>query len=416
MAATPEASDAPAPGASDLRDSTAKGAQQGAGSTHDGSVSVETSSTQQKRTPEIVDATRWKPFVEIGLLPSSATQAAQKLVVSSYRMVGLVLLTVVIVVLLGYIAITAFYFFSRSWVAPVAISPSDDHVVALQSSLATQLNERERLAGELAQSERSIAAEQSFQVQFVKAIQMDLQGRRAALSRAHRLSKQAAATRDEIRDTNGDYSESTFERMNDDYAAGMIDRQAMLSGKFVLSQISAANLTLAERQSEYDQRAADLAVQARSLDAILEGRAESSALSYDVLEIVRNYESSKLALRHQLAERDRLKASIVRQDEIIDRIKESAYLRALADGATVALVPYANLDHVKTGTSLYACRLDMIVCRRVGRVIAVLPGEVQVTHPSRDLILRGRMIEMQMTEPSAAQETLLFAGGPPLGF
>lgn len=363
-----------------------------------------------------MDATQWKPFAEIGLLPGAATQAAQKLVVSTYRMVGLIMLTVVIVVLVGYIAITAFYFFSRSWVAPVAISASDEHVVALQSSLATQLNERERLAGELAQAERSIAAERSFQQQFIRAIQNDLQGRKTALSRAHRLAKAAAATRDEIRETNGDYSTSTFERMNDDYAAGMIDRQAMLAGKFVLSQISAANLTLAERQAEYDQRASDLSIQARSLDAILEGRTDTSAMSYDILEIARNYESSKLTLRHELDERDRLKASIARQDKIIDGIKQSAYLRALADGTTVALVPYANLDGVEKGTPLYACRLDMLICRQVGRVLDVLPGEVQVTHPTRDLLLRGRMIEMQMSEPSAAQETLLFAGGPPLGF
>ncbi|NVB84259.1 MAG: hypothetical protein HOV81_38135 [Kofleriaceae bacterium] len=363
-----------------------------------------------------MDATQWKPFVEIGLLPNSATQAAQKLVVSTYRMVGLAMLTVVIVVLVGYIAVTAFYFFSRTWVAPVAIAPSDEHVVALQSSLATQLNERERLAGELAQAERSIAAEQSFQLQFIAAIRKDLENRRTALGRAKRLSRSAAATRDEIRETNGDYSASTFERMNDDYAAGMIDRQAMLSGKFVLSQISAANLTLAERQAEYDQRASDLSVQAQSLDAILANRSDSTALSYDILEVARNYENSKLALAREIGNRDRLKTAIARQDEIIGGINQSAYLRALADGAVVALVPYANLGNVHKGTPLYACRLDMIMCRRVGRVLDILPGEVQVSHPTRDLTLRGRMIEMQMSEPSAAQESLLFAGAPPLWF
>lgn len=399
-----------------MRDPAGKRALRTSDLAHGGSASVETSLPRQKPPPEIVDATQWKPFVEIGLLPSSATQAAQKLVVSTYRMVGLAMLTVVIVVLVGYIAVSAFYFFSHSWVAPVAISPSDEHVVALKSSLATQLNERERLSGQLEEAERSIAAEQSFQLQFIAAIRKDLENRKTALGRARRLSRSAAATRDEIRETNGDYSASTFERMNDDYAAGMIDRQAMLSGKFVLSQISAANLTLAERQAEYDQRAADLAVQAQSLDAILANRSDSTALSYDILEVARNYESSKLAVAREIANRDRLRSAIARQDEIIGGINQSAHLRALADGAIVALVPYANLGNVKKGTELYACRLDMVMCRRVGRVLDILPGEVQVTHPTRDLILRGRMIEMQLTEPGAAQESLLFAGGPPLGF
>jgi hypothetical protein len=415
MAATPDASGGTSPVATELRDPTGNTGRQPSAAALGGSVSAAAVSHHPKPAPEIIDADRWKQFTEIGLLPNGATQAAQKLVVSTYRMFGLSMLTVVIVVLIGYIGVTAFYFFSRTWVAPVAISANDEHVVALQSSLATQLNERARLAGELEQAERAVASEQSFQLQFIKAVQKDLDGRRKALGRAKQLSNAAASTRNEIRDTNGEYSESTFARMNADYAAGMIDRQAMLSGKYVLSQISAANLTLAERQAEFDQRAADLAVQAQSLDAILANTETTTPLSYDILAIARDYEASKLALARELGDRERLKASIGRQDKIIDGINQSAYLRAIADGATVALVPYANLGNVKRGTALYSCKLDMLWCHQVGRVIDVLPGEVQVTHPSRDLLLRGRMIEMQMSEPSAAQDTLLFAGGPPLG-
>ena len=40
--------------------------------------------------------------------------------------------------------------------------------------------------------------------------------------------------------------------MNEEYAAGLIDRQAMLAGKFQLAQISNANLSLAERQVDFD--------------------------------------------------------------------------------------------------------------------------------------------------------------------
>jgi hypothetical protein len=90
-------------------------------------------------------------------------------------------------------------------------------------------------------------------------------------------------------------------------------------------------------------------------------------------------------------------------------------MRAVANNASVALVPYTNLKNVSKGTPLYACRLNMVWCRQVGKVLDVLPGEVLVKQPHRESMVRGRMIEMQMTEPDAAQEEVLFVGGKPLG-
>ncbi len=357
----------------------------------------------------------WQAFEDIGLAPRSVTRSAQKLLVAGYRLLGLGILSLIVIVLLGYIATTVFYFLDRSWITPVAISANDDKVVALQGQLETQLNERAKLVSDLDHSERVIAAEQAFQMQFARAIKRDLASRRLALGRVQKLAHTAAATRDEIRTTNGDYSESTVSRMNDEYAAGLIDRNAMLSGKFQLAQISGANLTLAERQAEFDERAAELAAETQSLDALLADKTQTAALSYDVLKIARDYETSKLALAKEAEDRERLKVSIERQDKIIAGLGQSAYLRAISDHATVALVPYANLDKIAKGTPLYACRLNMVLCHRVGEVLEVLPGEVLVKHPKSDEIVRGRMIEMQMTEAEAAQDDVLFAGGAPLG-
>jgi len=297
----------------------------------------------------------------------------------------------------------------------VAISGNDEKVVALQGELAKQLNERAALVSELDQSDMSIQAEQAFQLQFAKAIQKDLEGRRAALDRVKQLSDAAAATRNEIRATNGDYSASTVSNMENEYKAGLIDRDAMMSGKFQLAQISSANLSLAERQADFDQRAAELSAQTQSLDAVLGDNSATAALSYDVLKIARDYQTSKLAVARETANRERLQASIARQDQIIAGLNQSAYLRAINDHATVALVPYANLDHVAKGTPLYACKLEMVICHKVGKVLDILPGEVQVKHPNRDTMLRGRMLELQLSDGAAAQDEVLFAGHRPLG-
>lgn len=358
---------------------------------------------------------RWQTFEDLGLAPKPITKKAQKLVVSTYRLIGFGILSLIVFVLLGYIGSTAFYFFNRSWITPVAISANDEKVVTLQSQLAAQLNERAKLVADLAESERMITAEQTFQLQFARAIKKDLQGRRVALDRVKQLSQTAAATRSEIRSTNDDYSSQAASTMADDYKAKLIDRNAMLAGKFQLAQITSANLSLAERQAEYDQRAQELATQTQSLDAILADKTASSALSYDVLKIARDYEASKLALARERSNRERLKASLVRQDKIIQGITSAPYLKALTDNATVALVPYSNLDNVAKGAPLYSCRANMVLCHQVGTVLDVLPGEVLVKHPNRDSMLRGRMIEMQLTDGAAAQDEVLFAGRAPLG-
>jgi hypothetical protein len=358
---------------------------------------------------------KWESFEDLGLAPKPITKAAQKLVVSSYRLLGFGILSIIVLVLVAYIATTAFYFLNHTWVTPVAISANDDKVVALQGQLAAQLNERAKIAGDLSQAERAITAEQTFQLEFAKAIKKDLDGRRLALANVQKLSHAAAATRAEIKQTNGDYSSTTAAKMKNEYDAGLIDRQAMLAGKFQLAQITNANLSLAERQAEFDQRAQELAAETSSLDAILADKSQTAALSYDVLKIQRDYEASKLQLAKDMEDRERLAASLERMDKIIAGVKQSAYLRALEDHATVALVPYANLDHLAKGTTLYGCKLSMVGCHEVGTVLDILPGEVLVKHPHRDSLLRGRMIEMKMSDAGAAEDEVLFAGGKPLG-
>jgi hypothetical protein len=370
----------------------------------------------QQEAAQEAPANPWKTFEDIGLAPSPLTKNAQKLVVSSYRLLGFAILSVIVLVLVAYIATTAFYFLNHTWVTPVAISASDDKVVALQTQLATQQNARAQLAGELDQAERAIAGEQAFQLQFAKAIKKDLDGRMLALDRAQQLSHDAAATRAQIQQTNESYSRSTVAKMKADYDTGLIDRQAMLAGRFQIAQISSANLSLAERQAEFEDRANELAAETQSLDAILADKTQTAALSYDVLKIQRDYEASKLQLAKDMEDRERLKTSLERIDKIITGVRQSAYLRALDDHATVALVPYANLDQLPKGTTLYGCKLSMIWCHEVGTVLDILPGEVLVKHPHRDTMLRGRMIEMEMTDAVAAQDEVLFAGGKPLAF
>jgi hypothetical protein len=358
---------------------------------------------------------RFAVFDKLGLAAPAKQNLAARLLVNGYRLLGFAILTLIVVVLVGYIATTFFYYLSSSWVMPTVVSASDDKVVALQSQLAGQQNQRDKLAGELDEAMRAIAAEQRFQLEFVKSIKSDLEGRQAALGRVRQLASAAASTRSQIRGANQAYAAASAQRMTREYGAGLIDRHSMLAGNYQLAQISTSTLSLAERQAEFETRAAELGSAAQSLDAILADHS-TAALSYEVLKIKRDYDTSKLALAKAIESRDVLAASLARQDKIISGLKQSAYLRALDDRAVVALVPYGNLDGIKPGTTLYGCRVGMVMCHQVGTVLEVLPGEVTFKHPHRDTQLRGQMIELRLDDAGAGEDDVLFAGGAPLGF
>src|SRR5439155_26482224 len=134
-------------------------------------------------------------------------------------------------------------------------------------------------------------------------------------------------------------------------------------------------------------RAADLEGQTRSLEALLANAANSSPISYDVLKIKQEYEASRLATEKATGMRDALKSALDREDKILATLKQTSYLRALNDHAQVAFVPYGNMHTVERGTSLYGCKLGMVICHKVGTVLEVLPGEVQFKHPHRDKML-----------------------------
>ncbi len=374
---------------------------------------------EQQRAP---GRSRWATFAELGLGKPAEKPAQQlsqrtaKLMVSAYRLLGFGILTIIVVVLIGYIATSAFYFVSDSWIEPMVVSKTDEHVLSLQSQLAGEENERDRLLAELHHADRYIEVQQTFQGQFAEAIRADLEGRKSALKRMKDLAQEYAGARERIQSSNSAFAKASRRRMSREYRAGLIDRSDMLSGKYQLAQITSSNLSLAEREAEYQTRAADLQKQAQSLDAILTEKGGEGVLSYEVLHIKQEYELSRLDTAKAIENRKMLKASLEREQSMIDSLQKSPYLRALADDASVAFVPYSNMDNVSIGAPVYRCALEMIFCSKVGKVVEIMPGEVSFKHPHRDKMLRGQMVSVDVDDDdaAAAEEDVLFVGGRPL--
>ena len=71
-------------------------------------------------------------------------------------LLGFGILTIIVIVLVGYIASTVFYYFSDSWIVPMAVTPTDEKVVALKR-IQRKLLETRHLAIELFLNEAKIA-------------------------------------------------------------------------------------------------------------------------------------------------------------------------------------------------------------------------------------------------------------------
>ena len=320
-------------------------------------VAVSESTVQAPPVPSLVTvgqapppSLRWAAFEKIGLVANKLDpKALSKHVVTAYRLLGFGILTIIVIVLVGYITTTAFFYMSNRWIVPLAVSPTDDKVLALEGTLAERQNQRDQTAALLDDAERQIIVQQAFQAEFAKAIQSDLADRKAALERVRELSVAAASTRVAIRRSNSAFASASQSRMAQEYQAGLIDRTAMLSGKFQLAQITNSNLSLAERQADYETRAIDLEAQTRSLEALLANRQTTDPLSYDVLKIKQEFETSRLQTQKAIDTRDTLKIALARQDKLLATLKQTSYLRALDDHAQVAFVPYDNLEQAVEG-------------------------------------------------------------------
>jgi hypothetical protein len=135
----------------------------------------------------------------------------------------------------------------------------------------------------------------------------------------------------------------------------------------------------------------------------------------------RELDRAKLDKENQLGRKKPLEARLTslglrikEQEQVVKRLEQSPYLRAVNGKVVLAFVPYQNLKHIKVGTKLYGCSWGLVMCSRVGKIKGTIDGEVQDIHPHDQSVQRGMMVEIELTTPSAEGNTVLFAGGKPL--
>jgi hypothetical protein len=348
------------------------------------------------------------------------------LAVSAYKLLGLLLLTLILLGFLSYLGVQGFFFVSRGWVAPTVVSPTDPQILQLNAQLAQQaaardklLMERGELEARLEQAERLLGAEQDFQERFRVALGSERQTRARALRRLAALRQEYQEAAGEITRSNQAYAGMARTRMEALYNARLLEREERLTANHQLAQMAQSNLSLAQGSAELQTKLETLKRELAGFDASLGGKAED--LTTEVLLLEREYTRSVLEVaraksegRHLKAGLEGLDAAVARYDALLASIRGSPWLEAIERGLTVGFVPYENLENAEPGTRLYRCALKLLWCQEVGVVGQPLQGEVSVKHPVRQTLLRGVMVELELRDTRSAREELLHLGRPPL--
>jgi hypothetical protein len=255
--------------------------------------------------------------------PSRFFQALQPMIVKLYRLAGMVALGAILVALILFLTGTIFWYFNRTWVRPVILSPEHTKVVSATGALteaklrqSEMMSERVRAEGELKDIERLVAKDTKFEADLTPLLP-------AKPNLETALARHA------------------------------LDQAAL------------------ERESAIDRKAA-LEMREKDLDL-------------------------------RLAE----------QEKLVARLAASPYIRATEEKRVVGFIPYQNLSSVHPGVTLFSCDWGLIKCHTVGKVLSILEGEVQDVNPHDDSVQRGVMLEIDLTDPDAAQENVLFAGSKP---
>ncbi|WP_373047140.1 hypothetical protein [Vulgatibacter sp.] len=356
-----------------------------------------------------------------------------ELAVTAYKLVGFAALTAILVGLLSYFAINAFYLVSTGWLAPAIVSPTDERVLQLSAQFAQQNHARETLLAEklgleeeLEDAKRTAELEEGFQQDFARSLESELNRARADLGRYTKLVRSYEQSSREIAGSAEAYQSLSRADLDRAYEAKVLPKDEYVENAYLLGQISRSNLGLGQTGADLVSRRNELQGQVSALEsakkAIDSGKPVAGvSSSQEVMMQQRHFLDSQ---RAAAAARGRIRAierrieatdrSLAQFDKILQTIQDSPYLKAIDEKTTIAFVPYENLGSVTPGSTIHGCSLAIVWCRRVGKVVRVLEGEVVVKHPLSNRLMRGLMVELDLREPRWAEEQVLHAGRAPL--
>jgi len=337
-----------------------------------------------------------------------------KSVVTVYRIFAIVTLYVVLGGVLAYGFVMGFYALDTSWAAPVILSPVDDKSLDFTEKLVTSRQTLEELNVDKKRLEEGVA-EMSKHKAALLALEPELQ---AAIVRERKHNQATGPQLLELdRQKQSDNLKTQVILTQVKEVEASIDKD-LAAGLITKGDAAAQRTALNQAQNTYtDSKIGEVLL----TDSILE-KTTTDTKSLDVLdkqaELISEIAQLDIAIgvaQKQLHEESQ---QIDRLRQALATAKQSPYYLTASGDNTVffAFVPYDNRNNVSSGSSVYDCYLNMVVCKKVGTVKQVFAGEEHAIHPIFRTDMRGFLIQMQLDHPESAKSKTVFLRRKPLFF
>ena len=331
-----------------------------------------------------------------------------------YRVFAIVTLYAVLAGIFCYAFVMGFYAINRSWAAPLILSASDEKSLAYMQQLVISRQTIEDVEVDVIRQQTTLGEMKKYRASLL-GLDAELQTA-IERERAHdRLTGPELAALDEQKQADNRKTRELLKQIHDLEAQVKSDLAAGLIAKGdAATQLAALN----HAETDYtDSRIADVMLTDSVLDKttigtksleVLEKQAE---LRSDIAQL----DVTLSVAEKQLQEDNR---QVERLHEAIAIAKLSPYfLNANGDKRLYfAFVPYDNQLNATEGAPIYDCYLNMVLCRKIGTVKQIFPGEQVINHPIFKTQVRGLTILMNLSRPESAKSQTVFLGRKPLLF
>jgi hypothetical protein len=274
--------------------------------------------------------------------------------------------------LVTLVAHEAYRALTDSFVAPIIMSPDSELVLqnklktgSLHGERAKAVTERDVLAGEIEAGELA-------SVRLRDLLQAGGHGARRALEDKRTALEQMARRQRHL-----------LEAAEANLAARLITTTQLAEERQALAQIEVALIensrVLAETWLAREDRHARVEIELIRLES---------------------------ELRSKRAQRSVVEQKLAMLDELETQLRERPAFQAMDRNLEVAFVPYSQIEGVAADHEVYECVWGLLFCEPVGRVEAVVPGEVVLADPWGNPA-RGLYAVLDLWDPEAARSKSL---------
>jgi hypothetical protein len=365
------------------------------------------------------DASDEAPLTPVRTLPAEAPAPPKqslhyKLVITLYRIFAIIALYLVLAGIVIYAFVMGFYAVNSSWAAPVILSAADEKSLDFREKLVTSQQTIEDLKVDTKKLDSGLEEMKKHRAALL-ALEPELQ---AAIAREQSHNKTAGpelATLDKQKLADNASTQKVLAQLkqvesniNKDLAAGLITQGD------AATQLAALN----QAKGTYtDNQIAEILLTDSVLDKTTVGTnslnvlVKQAELRSEVAQLDIAINVSEKQLQEETRQIDRLHQAIL-------TAKQSPYYLNASGGQTLyfAFVPYDDQADAVAGRPIYDCYLNMILCRKVGTVKQIFPGEEQLIHPIFKTQIRGFLIQMNLDHAESAKSKTVFLGGKPMLF